>query len=159
MSFWERLAGRAFAADARRKCTTDAVQRLAGAADTRPAPLRLTSVPALPHLPAVRRAAARSSRRILLIAAGLGILVATSARGAELDWRRLGDETAELLADVLRIDTTNPPGNETAAANAFARKLVSEGISVEVIESSPGRGNLYARLAGRGARSSRGGSK
>src|SRR5437667_450044 len=142
--------------DARSRRTRAASARLtrcsarAGGGDTRPARLRLTSVPVLPHLPAVR-CAARSSRRVLLIAAGLGILVAASARAAELDWRRLGDETAELLADVLRIDTTNPPGSETAAANAFARKLVAEGLRVEVIESSPGRGSLYARLPGRGA--------
>ncbi len=56
-----------------------------------------------------------------------------------------------MLADVLRIDTTNPPGGETAAANALARKLEAEGIHTEVFESAPGRGNLVARLPGQGS--------
>ena len=72
------------------------------------------------------------------------------AAGADVDWHRLGDETADVLSDVLRIDTQNPPGSETAAANALARKLRSEAIAAEVFESAPGRGNLHARLAGRG---------
>jgi len=105
----------------------------------------------LPHLAAVRRAPGRSVRRGLLIAGALGLLVSAPASAAEFDWRKLGDQTAELLADVLRIDTTNPPGSETAAANALARRLGAEGIAVEVIESAPGRGNLYARLPGRGS--------
>ncbi len=54
------------------------------------------------------------------------------------------------MAALIRIDTTNPPGNETRAAELLATRLRAEGIPAEVIESSPGRGNLYARLAGRG---------
>ncbi len=70
---------------------------------------------------------------------------------ADTDWRRLGEETAELLGDLIRIDTQNPPGGETAAANAIARKLAADGVDSEVFESAPGRGSLYARLAGTGA--------
>ena len=69
---------------------------------------------------------------------------------ADPDWRRLGGEAADVLSDVIRIDTQNPPGGETAAANALARKLAAEGIAADVIESAPDRGNLYARLAGSG---------
>jgi len=72
------------------------------------------------------------------------------ADAADLDWRRLGDEAADVLSDVIRIDTQNPPGGETAAANALARKLAAEGIAADVIESAPDRGNLHARLAGSG---------
>jgi acetylornithine deacetylase/succinyl-diaminopimelate desuccinylase-like protein len=75
---------------------------------------------------------------------------ARAAAAADLDWHRLGDETADLLSDIIRIDTQNPPGGETAAANALARKLAADGIATEVLESSPGRGNLYARLPGSG---------
>jgi len=78
--------------------------------------------------------------------------LAAPALAVEPDWRRLGDETADFLGDVLRIDTTNPPGGEIAAANAYARKLAAEGIESEVIESAPGRGNVFARLRGRGGR-------
>src|SRR6185312_484646 len=66
------------------------------------------------------------------------------------DWTRLGDEATALLRDVIRVDTSNPPGNETPAAEVLARKLRSEGVQAEVFESSHGRGNLYARLPGRG---------
>src|SRR5262249_13136442 len=72
------------------------------------------------------------------------------ARAAEIAWRRLGDEAADVLSDAIRIDTQNPPGGETAAANALARKLDADGIPADVIESAPGRGNVHARLAGSG---------
>jgi len=83
--------------------------------------------------------------------AALLLLVISPAGAADPDWHRLGDETAEVLSDLLRIDTQNPPGGETAAANAIARKLEAERISAEVFESAPGRGNVYARLPGSGA--------
>jgi acetylornithine deacetylase/succinyl-diaminopimelate desuccinylase-like protein len=57
----------------------------------------------------------------------------------------------EILQDLIRIDTTNPPGNETAAAQYLARLLTPAGIETEIIESAPGRGNLIARLRGSGA--------
>jgi acetylornithine deacetylase/succinyl-diaminopimelate desuccinylase-like protein len=75
---------------------------------------------------------------------------ARAGRRGETDWHKLGNETADVLTDVLRIDTQNPPGRETAAANALGRKLQAEGIASEVFESAPGRGNLYARLPGTG---------
>jgi acetylornithine deacetylase/succinyl-diaminopimelate desuccinylase-like protein len=68
----------------------------------------------------------------------------------DVDWSRVQDETADLLATLIRIDTTNPPGHETPAAEELAARLRAEGITAEVIESSPGRGNLHARIAGSG---------
>jgi len=50
------------------------------------------------------------------------------------------------LIDLIRIDTTNPPGNELAAAKYIAGVLEKEGITAEVIESAPGRGIVIARL-------------
>src|SRR5213593_4367069 len=81
------------------------------------------------------------TRRFAPLALGLIALGGDACLAADLHWRRLGNETAEVLADVIRIDTQNPPGGETAAANALARKLEAEGIRAEVFESSPGRGN------------------
>jgi acetylornithine deacetylase/succinyl-diaminopimelate desuccinylase-like protein len=89
-------------------------------------------------------------RACLVVALVLSTGPGRGAVGAELDWHRLGDETADLLSDVIRIDTQNPPGDETPAANALARKLRGEAIAAEVFESAPGRGNLHARLAGSG---------
>ena len=88
------------------------------------------------------------ARAALVVAAAL--LGSDACLAADLDWRRLGSEATEVLADVIRIDTQNPPGGETAAANALARKLEAEGIRAEVFESSPGRGSLHARLPGSG---------
>ncbi len=48
--------------------------------------------------------------------------------------------------DYLRIDTSNPPGNERAGAVYLKRILDEAGIPSEVFEPAPGRANLYARL-------------
>jgi acetylornithine deacetylase/succinyl-diaminopimelate desuccinylase-like protein len=54
------------------------------------------------------------------------------------------------LQHYVRLDTTNPPGNELYAARFLARVLEREGIAAQIIESAPGRANVYARLPGRG---------
>ncbi len=66
------------------------------------------------------------------------------------DFDALAEETAGRLAEYLRIDTINPPGNERAGAEFLKRLLDTEGIDAEIHDSDPGRGNLYARLAGTG---------
>jgi acetylornithine deacetylase/succinyl-diaminopimelate desuccinylase-like protein len=65
------------------------------------------------------------------------------------DWKLLGDEAVEIARSYLRIDTTNPPGNETPAAEFLAGILAAAGLETAVLESAPGRGNLVARLPGR----------
>ena len=55
-------------------------------------------------------------------------------------------DIAGFLSDLIRIDTTNPPGNETAAAEYVDRVLRSAGIQSKVYESAPGRGSTVARL-------------
>lgn len=67
------------------------------------------------------------------------------------DWGALGDETVEILRRYLRIDTTNPPGNEVAGARFLAEVLTREGIESETIEAAPGRASLIARLRGDGS--------
>lgn len=69
----------------------------------------------------------------------------------EADWRALGDEATALLSQYLRINTTNPPGNEIAAARWLASVLQRDGIEARVFEPAPGKANLYARLAGDGS--------
>jgi acetylornithine deacetylase/succinyl-diaminopimelate desuccinylase-like protein len=65
------------------------------------------------------------------------------------DWKTLGDEAVEIARHYLRIDTTNPPGNETPAAEFLAGILRDAGLEATVLESEPGRGNLVARRPGR----------
>ncbi len=52
------------------------------------------------------------------------------------------------LAEYIRVDTVNPPGNESAGVAFLAAILDQAGIPYETAESAPGRGNLWARLPG-----------
>jgi acetylornithine deacetylase/succinyl-diaminopimelate desuccinylase-like protein len=57
------------------------------------------------------------------------------------------DEAFGWLQGLIRINTTNPPGNELAAANYLAAILEKEGIAHEVLEITPGRGIVIGRLS------------
>ena len=54
----------------------------------------------------------------------------------------------DLLRHYVRIDTSNPPGNELPAAQWLAGILESNGVHAEIIESAPRRASVYARLKG-----------
>jgi acetylornithine deacetylase/succinyl-diaminopimelate desuccinylase-like protein len=62
----------------------------------------------------------------------------------------LRDEVTELLQELLRVDTTNPPGNETAAAELLRDYLDASGVRCELYAKEPDRANLVARIPGRG---------
>lgn len=65
---------------------------------------------------------------------------------SRIDWDAATAEAVALLREYLRIDTSNPPGNEALAVEFLAGILSAEGIAFEVAESAPGRSNLFARL-------------
>jgi acetylornithine deacetylase/succinyl-diaminopimelate desuccinylase-like protein len=77
--------------------------------------------------------------------------VALIAAPVEGDWNGLTDEAASLLSQYIRINTTNPPGNEILAARWLATVLQHEGIETRIFEPAPGKANLYARLSGDGS--------
>jgi acetylornithine deacetylase/succinyl-diaminopimelate desuccinylase-like protein len=56
----------------------------------------------------------------------------------------------ELLRALIRLDTVNPPGNETIAAELLRDYLAESGVEVELYAREPDRANLVARLPGRG---------
>ena len=58
------------------------------------------------------------------------------------------DEAVAWLQDFIRVDTVNPPGNETRAVEFYREIFDAEGIKYEWVESAPGRGNIWARLEG-----------
>ena len=60
------------------------------------------------------------------------------------------EEVTDLLSDLIRFDTTNPPGNETVAAKYLAKTLGEEAFACEILESSHGRGSVITRLKGDG---------
>ncbi|WNG39579.1 M20/M25/M40 family metallo-hydrolase [Archangium violaceum] len=63
---------------------------------------------------------------------------------------RATEELRTLLAELIAVDTSNPPGNEAAAAQVAARWLREAGIESQLAESAPGRAHLIARLKGNG---------
>jgi acetylornithine deacetylase/succinyl-diaminopimelate desuccinylase-like protein len=62
----------------------------------------------------------------------------------------LRDEAVELLRDLIRVDTVNPPGNETEAAEVLRGYLEESGVECELYSKIPERANLVARLPGSG---------
>lgn len=71
--------------------------------------------------------------------------------GALLEGRRrvtLREEATRLLQQLIRVDTVNPPGNETAAAELLRDYLAASGIESRLVGRSPERLNLVARLPG-----------
>ena len=60
----------------------------------------------------------------------------------------LRDEAVALLQRLIRLDTVNPPGNETLAAECLRDYLAAQGVETELLARDPGRANLVARLRG-----------
>lgn len=67
-----------------------------------------------------------------------------------MDWERVEDEAVQILSGYIRIDTTNPPGKEMAAARYLQSILEKEGLAPLVLEPQPERGNLVCTLKGSG---------
>ncbi|MGH7568991.1 MAG: M20/M25/M40 family metallo-hydrolase [Gemmatimonadales bacterium] len=78
------------------------------------------------------------------------VALITAPRG-DAEWKALGAEAAGLVSEYIRINTTNPPGNELAAARWLAGVLARDGIEARIFEPRPGKANLYARLRGDGS--------
>jgi acetylornithine deacetylase/succinyl-diaminopimelate desuccinylase-like protein len=62
----------------------------------------------------------------------------------------LRDEVVDLLQRLIRLDTVNPPGNETAAAELLRDYLAPLGVECGLYARVPERANLVARIRGRG---------
>ena len=62
------------------------------------------------------------------------------------DLDRMADEVVRHLQALVRIDTSNPPGNERPAAEYIREVFENEGIEGKILESAPGRANIVARL-------------
>ncbi len=83
----------------------------------------------------------------MLVATLVALLSGLSCRNGEAVERDPIDaEAEELLVRYLRIDTSNPPGNETRGAKLFKEIFDREGIPSRLIGSDPARQSIYARL-------------
>jgi acetylornithine deacetylase/succinyl-diaminopimelate desuccinylase-like protein len=68
--------------------------------------------------------------------------------------KEIEEEVTSLLSDLICINTTNPPGNETEAAKYLAKNMEKDGFECELFESAPGRGSVVTRLKGSGEKHS-----
>ncbi|MEZ4501314.1 MAG: M20/M25/M40 family metallo-hydrolase [Dehalococcoidia bacterium] len=69
-----------------------------------------------------------------------------------LNWNALTEEATSLLSEYVRIDTVNPPGNETRACEWLGRILDDEGIPHRLVGATEDRATLIATLPGDGSR-------
>jgi acetylornithine deacetylase/succinyl-diaminopimelate desuccinylase-like protein len=68
-----------------------------------------------------------------------------------VDADALRDEATELLRALLRVNTSNPPGRETPAAELLRDYLEANGVACELVARDPDRANLVARIPGSGS--------
>jgi acetylornithine deacetylase/succinyl-diaminopimelate desuccinylase-like protein len=78
-----------------------------------------------------------------------------TAQASSLNWNAVARESQSVLSDYLRVNTTNPPGNEILGARFLKAILDREGIEARILDTTeigPNRANLYARLRGNGSK-------
>ena len=80
----------------------------------------------------------------------LAWLAALPAQDPELDWPPVEPEIMQHYQTVLRLDTTNPPGNEHIAVEYLKQVFDAEGIPSQIFALDPNRSNIVARLKGNG---------
>lgn len=81
------------------------------------------------------------------------MLIAVSAlAAAEPDWTKAKREALEVLVDLVKLDTSQPAGNEILAARYLKSRLDAEGIPSTIYEPEPGRASIVARVRGSGAK-------
>src|SRR3954453_13776183 len=94
--------------------------------------------------------------RSLTVAALIGahLVPALCLLAAEpvVDWEKAKAETLLHYQSIVRINTSNPPGNETAVVNYLREVLDREGIPFKIFAQEPGPANLSARLKGNGSK-------
>ncbi len=84
------------------------------------------------------------------------VLLAASSASAQpsylVDWEAVGEESIGYLVDLVRIDTSNPPGNETRVVRYLEAALAADGIDARTFALDPERANLVARVSGNGSK-------
>jgi acetylornithine deacetylase/succinyl-diaminopimelate desuccinylase-like protein len=97
----------------------------------------------------MRRSAGALTVGVLFTALSAGPL-----RAGTIDWRQVGAEAAQKLQTYIQVNTTNPPGNETPAAQLLRGWLQAEGIDARLYDpmSDPQRQALVARVPGTSGR-------
>lgn len=90
------------------------------------------------------------NRRTFLSLAATAPLLRAAAPA--IDWTQVQSETLEHFSALLKLDTRNPPGNETRAAKYLLDVLKREGVPAQLYALEESRANLVARVKGSGAK-------
>src|SRR5262245_41071084 len=78
------------------------------------------------------------------------VLMIAPLQAQQPNWSQIEEETMRHFQAILRLDTSNPPGNETLVVEYLKSVLDKEGIETKVFRNDPKRANLVARLRGNG---------
>jgi acetylornithine deacetylase/succinyl-diaminopimelate desuccinylase-like protein len=81
----------------------------------------------------------------------LGAFWAGQIQAQVLDWRQFEADAQQTLVDLIRLDTSQPKGNEYLAANYLKQRLDAAGIASTIYEAAPGRASIVARIKGNGS--------
>jgi acetylornithine deacetylase/succinyl-diaminopimelate desuccinylase-like protein len=90
-----------------------------------------------------------------LLVSAAPLTAQVSVAPSVIDWNALQSESVRHLQDYVRVNTSNPPGNEIEGARLLKGILDREGIEAMVLDTAelgPGHANLYARLKGNGTK-------
>jgi acetylornithine deacetylase/succinyl-diaminopimelate desuccinylase-like protein len=74
------------------------------------------------------------------------------AQSTRVDWEKQKPEILGRFQDLIRINTSSPPGNETKAVDYLRKVLEENGIGTQTFALDPNRANLVARLKGNGSK-------
>jgi len=92
-------------------------------------------------------------RSVIALLVILVFQITVSAQdGGAINWPRYQDMAVDLMQQYLRVNTSNPPGNEIEAARFLKKVFDQHGIENEIFEFKPGRANIIARLKGNGSK-------
>src|SRR5262245_28713349 len=93
---------------------------------------------------------ARVRTSILVLTLASCAALPAGAAPRDPDWPAATAEYRALLADLVAVDSSNPPGHELAVAAVLRARLEAAGIPCDTVQTATGRGNLVARLKGSG---------
>jgi len=91
--------------------------------------------------------------RWIVLGASLAFLHCANAQQSYvIDWDAVGAESIDHLVELIQIDTSNPPGNETAVTDYLEAVLSAEDIDSKTYALDKSRANLVARAVGNGSK-------
>ncbi|MDE0789756.1 MAG: M20/M25/M40 family metallo-hydrolase [Woeseiaceae bacterium] len=91
-------------------------------------------------------------RWILILVSMASAAMANAQQSYLIDWDVIGEESLDHLVELIQINSTNPPGNETDVTDYLSAVLAAEGIESETYALEESRANLVARASGNGSK-------